>query len=93
MLQAAGFTPSSSWELVQQSSPETKIVLVIIAIFSLLSWFVIGLKWWQFRRVRQQADRFFGELERTTRLQDAYHAVMKLPPSPFNRLFREGSAS
>ncbi len=90
MLQAAGFTPSSSWELVQHSSPETKIVLVITAIFSLLSWFIIGLKWWQFRRVRQQADRFFGELERTTRLQDAYHAVMKLPPSPFNRLFREG---
>ena len=28
-------------------------------------------------------------MERTTRLQDAYHAVMKQPPSPYNRLFRE----
>ncbi len=90
MLQAVGSLPSTSWELVRQSSPETKIVLVVIAIFSVLGWFVIGLKWWQFRRVRKQANRFFGELERTTRLQDAYHAVMKLPPSPFNRLFREG---
>lgn len=90
ILQAAGALPSSSWELVQQSSPETKAVLIILAIFSLLCWFVIGLKWWQFRRVRRQASRFFGELERTTRLQDAYHAVMKLPPSPYNRLFREG---
>ncbi len=90
MLQAVGSLPSTSWELVRQSSPETKIVLVVIAIFSVLGWFVIGLKWWQFRRVRRQANRFFGELERTTRLQDAYHAVMKLPPSPFNRLFREG---
>lgn len=90
MLQSVGSLPSSSWELVRQSSPETKIVLVVIAIFSVLGWFIIGLKWWQFRRVRRQANRFFGELERTTRLQDAYHAVMKLPPSPFNRLFREG---
>jgi biopolymer transport protein TolQ len=28
-------------------------------------------------------------MERTTRLKEAYHAVMKLPPSPYNRLFRE----
>lgn len=90
MLQASPSLPSSSWDLVLQSSPETKIVLVITAVFSLLGWFIIGLKWWQFRRVRRQANRFFTELERTTRLRDAYHAVMKLPPSPFNRLFREG---
>lgn len=90
ILQAAGALPSTSWELVLHSSPATKGVLIITGIFSLLCWFIIGLKWWQFRRVRKQATRFFSELERTTRLQDAYHAVMKLPPSPFNRLFREG---
>ena len=28
-------------------------------------------------------------MERATRLQEAYHAVMKQPPSPYNRLFRE----
>jgi biopolymer transport protein TolQ len=90
MLQVATSLPSSSWDLVLLSSPETKIVLGITLVFSLTSWFVIGLKWWQFRRVRRQAERFFSELERTTRLKDAYHAVMKLPPSPYNRLFREG---
>ena len=88
MLQS-GPSLSSSWDLVLTSSVETKIVLAIIAAFSLTSWFIIGLKWWQFRRQRRQADRFFSELERTTRLTDAYHAVMKLPPSPYNRLFRE----
>ena len=48
------------------------------------------LKAVQFRRVRQQADRFFDTLERTSRLEDAYHAAMKLPPSPYGRLLREG---
>jgi biopolymer transport protein TolQ len=90
MLQAGPSLPSSSWDLVLQSSPETKVVLVVTLVFSVLSWFVIGLKVWQFRRVRRQANRFFGVLERTTRLKDAYHAVMKLPPSPYTRLFREG---
>jgi len=90
MLQAGAALPSSSWDLVLHSSVETKVVLGITLLFSLISWFLIGLKLWQFRRVRGQANRFFGVLERTTRLKDAYHAVMKLPPSPYSRLFREG---
>jgi biopolymer transport protein TolQ len=88
--QVGSSLPSSSWDLVVHSSPETKVVLAVTLAFSLISWFVIGVKWWQFRRVRGQADRFFTVLERTTRLKDAYHAVMKLPPSPYQRLFREG---
>ena len=87
--QSGGAVPQSPLELVLQASPETKVVLVITGIFSLVSWFIIILKWWQFRKLNRQADRFFNEMERTTKLRDAYHAVMKLPPSPYNRLFRE----
>jgi biopolymer transport protein TolQ len=87
--QAGGAVPQSSLELILAASPETKIVLLITGIFSLVSWFIIILKWWQFRKLNRQADRFFTEMERTTRLKDAYHSVMKLPPSPYNRLFRE----
>ncbi len=89
MLQSGGAVPSSTLDLVLTSSLETKVVLVITALFSLISWFIIILKWWQFRRLNKQADRFFGEMERATRLQEAYHSVMKQPPSPYNRLFRE----
>src|ERR671911_342946 len=87
--QPGGAIPQSSLELILSASPETKIVLLITGIFSLVSWFIIILKWWQFRKLNRQADRFFTEMERTTRLKDAYHSVMKLPPSPYNRLFRE----
>lgn len=90
MLQIGGAIPSSTLDLVSRSSPETIVILVVTLVFSLVSWFIIGLKWWQFRRIRSQADRFFAELERTSRLEDAYRAVMKLPPSPYNRIFREG---
>jgi biopolymer transport protein TolQ len=86
---AGGAVPRNLLDLLRLSSTETRAVLVLCAIFSLASWFLIGLKWWQFRRLHQQGEKFFRELERTTTLADAYHAVMKLPPSPFHRIFRE----
>ncbi|HET7599720.1 MAG TPA: MotA/TolQ/ExbB proton channel family protein [Gemmatimonadales bacterium] len=89
MLQGASPVPRSTLDLVMIASPETKVVLVILAVFSLVSWFIIIAKWWQFRRLNSQANRFFSEMERSTRLQEAYHAVMKQPPSPYTRLFRE----
>jgi len=90
ILQTGSPIPSTPWELVLSSSPETMAVLGVTAVFSLVSWFLIGIKWWQFRRLRRQSRRFFDELGRSPRLQEAYRGAMKLPPSPFNRLFREG---
>lgn len=89
LLQAAT-VPATWFDLVLTSSPETKVVLLVTVFLSLASWFVIALKWWQFRRLRRQGGRFFHELGRTDRLHEAYRAAMKLSQSPFNRLFREG---
>jgi biopolymer transport protein TolQ len=90
ILQVGGALPSTPWELITTSSRATIVILLVLALFSLVSWFIIVLKWFQFRRIRREGDRFFTALERTNRLQDAYHAVMKLPPSPYGRLLREG---
>ena len=46
MLQVGGAIPTSAWELVLTSSTETKVVLVVIGVFSVVSWFIIALKWW-----------------------------------------------
>jgi biopolymer transport protein TolQ len=88
-MQGGGAVPRSAFDLVRHSSAETLVVLFVCLFFSVASWFLIGLKWWQFRRLHVQGERFFRELERTTSLADSYHAVMKLPPSPFHRIFRE----
>lgn len=89
MLQVRGAIPTTPWELVLASSRETKAVLLVLLLFSVISWGLIVVKWWQFRQMRRRADRFFEAIEHESRLEDAYHAVMKLPPSPYNRLFRE----
>jgi biopolymer transport protein TolQ len=90
LLQVGRAVPTTPWELVLTSSRETKFVLAILVVFSLVSWYLIFLKWWQFRRMRRHADRFMAEVERAPRLDDAYHAAMRLPSSPYNRLLREG---
>ena len=90
LLQIAARPPTNWVDLVLTSSPETKAVLAVTVVFSLASWFLILLKGWQFRRLRSQAGRFFDELDRSPKLQDAYRGAMKLHSSPFSRLFREG---
>ena len=90
LLQVGRAIPTTPWELVLTSSRETQFVLLVLAVFSVVSWYFIVLKWWQFRRMRQLGDRFLAEVERAPRLEEAYHAAMRLPPSPYNRLLREG---
>ena len=90
LFQVGRAVPTTPWELVLTSSRETKFVLAILVVFSIVSWYLIFLKWWQFRRMRQLGDRFLAEVEKAPRLDDAYHAAMRLPPSPYNRLLREG---
>jgi biopolymer transport protein TolQ len=90
LLQVGRAVPTTPWELVLTSSRETQFVLAILAAFSVVSWYLIVLKWWQFRRMRRLADQFLAEVEKAPRLEEAYHAAMRLPPSPYNRLLREG---
>lgn len=90
-MQVAGAVPTSSWELVVTSSVETKFVLAVLALFSALSWFLIFAKLWQFRRIRHAGDAFFGAVAHASRLADAQHSVGALAPSPYTRLFKEGT--
>jgi biopolymer transport protein TolQ len=90
ILQVGGAVPTTELELIASSSFVTKIVLVVLALSSAISWFLIFAKVWQFRRVRQAGEAFFGAVEGATRLEDAQQAVATMPASPYTRLFREG---
>ena len=89
-MQAGRAVPTSPWELITTSSSETKFVLAVLIVFSLVSWFLIVAKWWQFRSLKKGARRFFRAVAHATRLDDARMAVNALPPSPYTRLFKEG---
>ena len=80
----------TAWRMVVEGTPSTKLILVILAVFSLGSWAVIMWKAVLFRRLRKLADSFHYEMKRSERLEEAYRNVLALPDSPFTRVFRSG---
>lgn len=68
------FLQLSLWDLVQSSGPLPKAVMVILLIFSVLSWAVILSKWAVFRRARS-ANRAFLRAFRKAPGLDAIAAV------------------
>jgi len=82
--------PRTITEMVLGGTVPTLTVLSVLLVFSLVSWWLIFRKWWQFRYVRRQGDRFLEHMGRAQRLEDAYKSILTLPESPYGRVFRQG---
>src|SRR5438105_4641238 len=61
--------------LVLQSGPVAKAVLVILLVFSLFSWAIILSKWSRFNRARRQSGRFIRSFRKAMRLADVAAAI------------------
>ncbi|MDE0899199.1 MAG: MotA/TolQ/ExbB proton channel family protein [Longimicrobiales bacterium] len=68
----------------------TQVVLLVLGVGSMASWWLIFTKSRQFREVRQQGDEFLDYMEKAQRLEDAYKTILSLPDSPYGRVFRQG---
>ena len=64
-----------------------KMILVVLAILSLVSWAIMFAKWWEFRAVRESSRAFVSEFEHQTRLEHAQSLARRSQPSPFIRVF------
>lgn len=77
--------------LVAQTGPVAKIVLVILLLFSILSWSIILAKWSKFRRMRAQSGRFLRAFRKANgRLQDVSAVSEQFKPSPLVAVFEGG---
>jgi biopolymer transport protein ExbB/TolQ len=82
--------PQTAFDMVVGGTLPTLVVLSVLGVFSLMSWWLIFRKWQQFRAVRRQGDHFLAHMERAQRLEDAYKSILALPESPYGRVFRQG---
>ena len=77
--------------LVAQTGPVAKLVLVILLFFSILSWSIILSKWSKFRRMRTQSGRFLRAFRKANgRLQDVSSVSEQFKPSPLVAVFEGG---
>lgn len=89
MLQDASMA-SDPWDLILGATPITKIILIVLAAFSLLSWVLIFWKWRDFRQVDQDGNDFVSGIEEVDGLGGIYQVLTRLEESPYTRVFRRG---
>jgi biopolymer transport protein TolQ len=73
--------------LIRQTGPVAQAVLVILLIFSIMSWSVILTKWGSQRRARAQSGRFLRAFRKAQRLQDVAAVSDQFKPSPLVAVF------
>jgi biopolymer transport protein TolQ len=89
VIQAAGAMPDS-FRILLGGSTSTRIVLILLTLFSLASWVMILWKWKQFRTLRRDGGascrRSSGAAAR-----GRVPTAMRLPETPYTRIFRQGA--
>ena len=78
---------SGVFDLVLNAGPVAKAVLIILGIFSIVSWALIVEKWWQFRRVRRQTLGFLKVFREARRPSIVHAAAKKYRESPLAQLY------
>src|ERR1700741_664968 len=86
----ASFIGGEILDMVSNSGPVAKLVLLSLLIFSLISWAIILTKWALLRRARVQSGRFVRAFRKAQRLQDIAAVANQFRPSPLVGVFEGG---
>ena len=76
--------------LIEETGLVAKVVLLILLIFSVLSWAIILSKWASLRRARVQSGRFVRAFRKAQRMQDVAAVAEQFRPSPLVGIFEGG---
>jgi len=88
---AAG-SETSIVSLVARAPATSKIVLLILALFSAISWGVILYKMWQFQRAQRQSTSFLDIFRRSSKFSEVQAVCKTLAESPLVGIFQAGYA-
>lgn len=80
----------SSFELVAGATLPVKMVVLLLLLFSLICWYIIGYKWLYLRRAYAENEAFLQIFEQTRQLNVAAEAATQRPRSPIAAMFRAG---
>lgn len=78
--------------LILSASTETSAVLVICALASLLSWYIIGAKWWEFRRLARARAAYEDATARSRTVDERSDAASRLADSPYAAIVQSSTA-
>lgn len=83
----AAASPHTGWGMIANASFLTKIVLVLLALLSVVSWGVMLAKWRELRGTTAAGRTFMREFVRARSIDDVDNLSRVATPSPFTRVF------
>jgi biopolymer transport protein TolQ len=89
---AAGGETTNIVSLVARAPVTSKAVLLILALFSAISWGVILYKMWQFQRASRQSASFLDIFRRSSKFSEVQAVCRTLAESPLVGIFQAGYA-
>ncbi|MGH7558362.1 MAG: MotA/TolQ/ExbB proton channel family protein [Gemmatimonadota bacterium] len=78
------------WNMVMTSDWFIKIILLILLVFSIVSWAIIFKKLVAFRGLRSKRTQFFHAFEHRASLAEAYQTALAIPANPLTEVFKAG---
>ena len=78
--------------LIADTTPLNQAVLVILVVFSVLSWAIILQKLWSFRRSERDTARFLDVFRRSSKFSEVHAVCPTLPATPLAGVFQAGYA-
>jgi len=78
--------------LIADASILAKVVLLILLIFSAVSWAIIFYKLWVYRRAEEQSSTFVGVFRKSSKFSEVQAVCPTLGASPLVGLFQSGYA-
>ncbi len=79
-------------DLLARSTSGREVVLLILALFSIVSWGIFLYKWWTFRRAQRQSAQFLDVFRRSNKFSEVQAVCRSLSDSPLVGLFQAGYA-
>lgn len=78
------------WALIANSGPIGILVLLILLLFSVLSWTIVVKKWRAYKEVETESLDFYDEFRKKASLSDIYRECERYPMSPLAGIFKSG---
>jgi biopolymer transport protein TolQ len=88
----SGTSGSQLVDLLANTTYVSRVVLLILALFSIASWAVILYKVWMFRQAERQTGQFLDVFRRSNKFSEVQAVCKSLAESPLVGLFQSGYA-
>ncbi len=91
-LWAVGETNLGTWQIIANADPMVKFVLVILLVFSLLSWAIIVFKLLALARARRSSNKFVELFWNSSNFEEVYAATSQFSAGSVAQVFKSGYA-